>query len=392
MAHTSDINDTKLYNVLGVNKDASCDDIKKAYKRMAMKYHPDKCFDADEKVKNEAIFKEVQEAYSVLSDENKRAMYDRFGSVTDLPEQPSSVDDLLNGMFGNMNMGGGGGFSFVFSGGASHPSTMFGFDNVFQNTHTKRRAQDVVEVKVDINDVYYGKVKNIELEMLDICNICSGLGVQDPSHLLKCMTCQGAGTVQQHVPPFFVQATECPSCHGEGSTVQHNKHCTKCKGGKTIYSKKHFELKLPKGIPQCYEVVLEGKGGYNHQYKMYNDIRFKFLHDIKEPYTLEDNMTVRLKVPITLEEVLVGFNKEVPIYGEHISLNSNHYFDPSKPLMIQGKGVYDMKAETQRDLYIDFDVVYSDNRRLIKYNNVLRKILKVESNQMRKDNSDDLEN
>jgi DnaJ-class molecular chaperone len=161
------------------------------------------------------------------------------------------------------------------------------------------------------------------------------------------MTCQGSGSVQQHIPPFFVQATQCPSCHGEGTTVQHNKHCAKCKGGKTIYSKKHFELKLPRGIPNGYEVILEGKGGYNSQLKSHNDMKFKFLYDVQDPYMLEDNMTVHLRVPITLEELLVGFNKEVSLYSEKITLDSNHYFDPSKPLVIPGKGIYDMKAEKE---------------------------------------------
>jgi DnaJ-class molecular chaperone len=272
-----------------------------------------------------------------------------------------------------MNMGSGQGFSFVFSSG-THPSTMFDFNHVFNNT--KKPAQDLVKVQIDVSDIYYGKIKNVELEILDLCNTCNGLGVEDPTHLLKCMTCQGSGSVQQHIPPFFVQATQCPSCHGEGTKVQHNKHCAKCKGGKTIYSKKHFELKLPKGIPNGYEVILEGKGGYNSQSKSHNDIRFKFVYDIQDPYMLEDNMTVHLKVPITLEELLVGFNKEVSLYSEKLTLDSNHYFDPSKPLIIPGKGIYDMKAETERDLHIHFVVVYSENKRLVKYNDVLRKILR----------------
>lgn len=374
---------TKLYDILGVSETATHDEIKKVYKKLAMRYHPDKCLDAEEKVKNEEKFKEIQEAYSVLSDENKRSMYDKFGTVTDLPEQPSSVDDLLNGLFGAG--GGGGGFSFMFSSGSggfssTHAPPSFDFSNFFQSS--KRKAVDVIEVKVDISDIYYGKNKSIELEMLEVCSSCNGIGVQNPSHLVKCMTCQGNGIIQQQLTPFFVQEIQCPSCHGEGTTVQHNKHCTKCKGGKTIYSKKHFELKLPKGIPNGYEVILEGKGGYNPQFKIHNDIKFKFLHDIKEPYTLEDNMTVHMKVPLTLEELLVGFNKQISLYEEQITLESHHYFDPSKPLVISGKGIYDMKSEVQRDLLIEFFIIYSDNKRLVKYNDVLRKVLKMEINNL----------
>ena len=366
--------DTKLYDILGVKQDATQDDIKKAYRKLAVKYHPDKCFNDEDKKTNEEKFKQLQEAYSVLSDEGKRQMYDRFGTVSDLPQQPSSVDDLLNGLFGGVPVGGCG-FSFVFSGNGMPPRE-FNFDNIFQNT--RKKPQDVVEVKVDINDIYYGKVKNVELEILDVCDQCSGLGVQDPSNLIKCITCQGAGNIHHQVAPFFVQTMQCPSCHGEGTTVQHNKHCAKCKGSKTMYNKKHFELKLPQGMPNLYEVVLEGKGGYNTQLKTHNDIKFKFVYDIREPYTIGEDMTVYVSVPLTLEELLVGFNKDISLYEETLKLESNHYFNPSKPLAISGKGIYDMKAEQQRDLIINFKIHFGENKRLVKYNDVLCKILKAE--------------
>lgn len=361
------------YDALGVSKDASLDEIKKAYRKLAMVLHPDKNHDEEVKKINEEMFKEVQEAYAVLSDNEKREMYDRFGTVTDLPQAPTNVDDFLANLFGGMDMHQG--FSFSFGGGFHQNGNFF---NMF-NGHS-RKQQDIVDVKVDINDIYYGHTKKVELEMLDVCGVCKGLGVEDPSHLLKCLTCQGQGMVTQMVGPMMMQTSQCPSCRGQGSSIQHNKHCHKCKGEKTLYAKKTFELKLPKGLPNLYEILMQDKGGYNIQTKAFNDIKFKFIHNIKEPYQLGDDMTVYYNVKLTLEELLTGFKKEIPLYNESITLESKHYFNPSAPLIIPGKGVYDMAAEKQRDLHIKFDIVYQDNTRLIKYADVLRKVLKAETN------------
>jgi DnaJ-class molecular chaperone len=191
------------------------------------------------------------------------------------------------------------------------------------------------------------------------------------------MSCGGNGNVQQQIGPFFMQSIQCPSCRGQGSTVQHNKHCTKCKGKKVVFNKKLFELKLPKGIPNQYEVVMEGKGAFNLETKKPNDIKFTFIYAINEPYILEENMTVHYKVQIPFEELLGGFRKELLCYKETIVLESDYYFNPNKVLILQGKGIYDMKAEKDRDLHIHFDIVYNDNDRFKRYVDVMRKVLKV---------------
>lgn len=364
------------YETLGISKDASFDDIKKAFRKLAMVLHPDKCHDEETKKVNEDKFKEVQEAYGVLSDKDKRDMYDQFGTVTDLPQAPTNIDDFLAGLFGGVDMRQQS-FSFVFGGGGGFSQQ----ENLFNMFHAPpRKHQDIVEVKVDINDIYYGHTKKVELEMLDVCGVCKGIGVEDPNHLVKCMTCRGQGVINQMVGPMMMQTLPCPSCHGQGSTIQHNKYCPKCKGEKTYYSKKCFELKLPKGLPNLYEIVMQDKGGYNIQSKSFNDIRFKFIHDIKEPYKLGHDMTVFYTLKLPLEELLGGFKKEIPLYNETLNLESKHYFNPSIPLLVQGKGLFDMASEKQRDLHIIFDITYQDNTRLVKYADVLRKVLKVEGN------------
>ena len=374
-----------LYSILDVSKTASQEDIKKAYKKLAIKYHPDKCRNDNEKKENEDKFKEINQAYSILSNPEKRDKYDKFGTVDDTMNMGGgmNMDDILKDMFGGGFSSGGqnGSFSFMFMDGMGNVqqggSGFGGAFPMFHNVQKQMKKMDTIEVQIDINDIYYGQTKKVEFEMLDKCESCNGTGAQDPSHILKCITCQGNGIIQQQVGPFFTQSTICPSCAGEGTTVQHNKHCTKCKGKKTFYNKKVFELKLPKGIPNQYEVVMEGKGAYNQQAKTNNDIRFRFIYNIKEPYQLEENKTVHYHLSITLEELLGGFTKTIEVYKEKIVLSSDHYFNPLKTLVLHDMGVYDMKGEKQRDLHIHFNILYSDNERYKKYADVMKKVLKV---------------
>lgn len=389
---------TDLYSILNVSKKSSLEDIKKAYKKLAIKYHPDKCLNESEKEKNETKFKEINQAYSILSNEDKRKQYDQFGIVDDNTQGSTmggmSMDDILKDIFGAgagfHNNGVNSSFSFMFMDGMGNvqqgssgiPMNMnmninSGFEQVFGQPQKHFKKQDTIEVQIDINDIYYGQTKKVEFEMLDKCNICDGTGAQDPSHILKCMTCNGNGVLHQQVGPFFTQTTICTSCLGQGTTVQHNKQCIKCKGKKTIYSKKSFDLKLPKGIPNNYEVVMEGKGAFNQQAGTNNDIRFIFIYNIQQPYTLDDNKTVHYHTSILLEELLGGFTKHIEIYKDTIVLKSEHYFNPTKTLVMHGMGVYDMKSEIQRDLHIHFNVIYTDNDRYKKYTDVIKRILKV---------------
>lgn len=385
-----------LYSTLNVSKTSSPEDIKKAYKKLAIKYHPDKCLNENDKDTNEAKFKEINQAYSILSNPEKRKNYDQFGTIDNNVQDPNmSMDDILKDIFGGgQNTGLNSSFSFMFmdgmgnvqQGGSGFPMNNE-FHKMFGQPQRPLKKQDTIEVQIDINDIFYGQTKKVEFEVLDKCDACDGKGAQDPSHILKCMTCQGNGMVHQQIGPFFTQTVTCPSCAGQGTTVQHNKHCSKCKGKKTFYNKKVFELKLPKGIPNNYEVVMEGKGAYNQQANTNNDIRFRFLYNISEPYILEENKTVHYHTSISLEELLGGFTKQMEVYKENIILKSDYYFNPTKTLVLHGMGVYDMKSEKQRDLHIHFNIIYSDNERYKKYADVMKKVLKVSKDDSSSENT-----
>lgn len=372
---------TELYDTLGVSKNASGDEIKKAFRKKAIECHPDKHAGNKEK---EAEFKKINEAYSVLSDPEKRKIYDTFGKVDDGPggHGPGGVDisDLFNGMFGaGGGPGGPGGFSFMFmndemaGGGPDFMQDFFGASS------RRQKPSDMIEIPVDICDIYYGKVKKVEFEMLDQCNKCEGTGAADPSFVIKCMTCGGKGSMTQQVGPFFAQSVRCGSCGGTGTTIKNNKICQCCKGKKTVYSKRAFELKMPKGIPDGHETRMEGKGAFDERLGFNKDMIFKFRRDIKTPYSVDGDGNVTLTVPITLEELLIGFEKKIHVYNEAYVIKSDHYFNPDNPIRLDGMGIYNNRKNRQMDLIIKFAVQYSDSERLVKYNDVLRKVIKKES-------------
>lgn len=386
------VSKSELYERLKVSKTASTDEIKKAFKKLAIQYHPDKCIDHDDKKQKEEMFKQINEAYSILSDPDKRARYDQFGEINE-SVGGMNMDDILKDIFGGANFSQfgdnmGGGFSFVFMDGGKgngaktmhHSGLPPEFEAMFGGGINHGRMMnkvDTIHVSIDINDIYYGETKKVEFEILEKCEDCNGSGAQDPSHILKCMTCNGNGTIHQQMGPFFTQTIPCQSCMGQGTTVQHNKFCTKCKGNKVMFNKKLFELKLPKGIPNNYEVLMEGKGAYNKETKQNNDIRFRFVYKIQEPYKIDKDMNVHYVIDVSLEELLAGFSKDIKVYRENIKLINDYYFNPNKQLIIHNYGLYDMRAEKHRDLIIHFNIIFTDNDRLKKYSDVLKKVLKV---------------
>lgn len=370
--------DGELYNVLGVDRNASPDDIKKAFRRKAIQCHPDK--HPGDKTKEEE-FKRINEAYMVLSDIEKRKRYDLFGEVDDMPQGggPNMADlsDLFAGMFG----GGGGPGSFFSFGGNMGDANIFEHMFGAGGGHGASRPADVIDIPVDICDLYYGRTRKVEFELLELCGKCNGTGASDPSAIIKCMTCDGRGNVMQQIGPFMMQSSRCPNCGGKGTTVRNNKICHGCKGQRTLFSKRMFELKIPPGIPNMYDIRMDGKGSYDERIKCAKDIVFRFKYDIKAPYEILKNDNVQITLPLTIEDVLAGFSKKVKIYNEEFDVFSEAYFNPQKPFIIPGLGLPSIEDPKKHgDLIIKFTVDFSDNDKLKKHNPLLRKMLRRDLN------------
>lgn len=249
----------------------------------------------------------------------------------------------------------------------------------FGQSAKRQKPSDMIEIPVDICDVFYGKSKKVEFEMLDQCSKCDGTGAADPSFVIKCMTCGGKGSMTQQIGPFFAQSVRCGSCAGTGTTIKNNKICQCCKGKKTVYSKRAFELKIPKGIPDGHETRMDSKGAFDERLGCNKDMIFKFKREIKPPYSVDNDGNVTLTVPITLDELLIGFEKKLQIYNETHVLKSEHYFNPDNVIKLDGMGIFSIKKNRPMDLNIRFVVQYSDSDRLVKYNDVLRKVIKKET-------------
>jgi molecular chaperone DnaJ len=356
------MSDTRLYDELGIDKSADTDAIKKAYKAMAMKYHPDKVGGGDsEKAAAEEKFKKVSEAYAVLSDSGKRANYDATGSV-DEGSMPD-INDLISKMFGGGGggFGGFGGFGDMFGGGGRGESP----------THC-----DILHCDITLDEVYNGVTKKIEYDVTSLCTNCDGRGAVDPADIIKCLTCKGRGVFAQQMGPMIFQST-CPACGGQCSTIRTNKACNGCKGNKYATYKKSIKIDLMPGMPDKYEYKVSGKGNYNRETKKNNDLIVVFSHVQKQNIKVDSTKgNITYDMTITIDDLLCGFKKNINIYGSPIEIFSDGYFNPTKPAVFKEKGMPIYKKNNKGDLKIKFTITYSDDEKINKYQDVFFKIFK----------------
>jgi molecular chaperone DnaJ len=248
------------YEVLGLQKGASADDIKGAYRKAALKWHPDRWVsgtDAEKKTAEEK-FKEASEAYSVLSDPDKRAKYDQFGfagvdgaGAQDWSQGFGNLNDILNNLFGGAFGGAFGGFS-GFEG--------FGFGGQ-QGPRTQRGRDIRTRVKVTLEEIANGCEKEVTIERNRPCPDCDGRGTKHASDLKSCPTCKGTGTIQTVTNTLFGRAlntSTCPHCQGTGKVVSNP--CGRCKGTGLVRQKETVKVRIPAGVENGMQLTLRGEG------------------------------------------------------------------------------------------------------------------------------------
>ncbi len=341
------MNKRDYYEVLGVSKTASQDEIKSAFRRLAKKYHPDvsKEENAGEK------FKEVQEAYSVLSDEEKRRQYDQFGHAA-----------FQGGGAGGGNpFGGFGGFGgFDFSGDGyedifDNIFSGFGFGGRSSSKSKARRGNDtLVKMKLSFEEAVYGCKKDIDVTMMDTCQECDGKGGFGEE---TCDSCHGSGTVtseQRTILGSFLTKTTCPKCGGRGKTFK--KTCSSCSGTGRVRAKKTIEVSVPSGVASGMRRRISGKGEAGANGGPSGDLYIEFEVKDHEFYVREED-DIYLEVPLTLTEALLGCKKEIPTLHGNLKLTVDPGCENGKTERIKGKGINSEVSRKKGDMYVVYKIV-----------------------------------
>lgn len=335
------------YDVLGVDKSASDAEIKSAFRKLAKKYHPDlnKEPDAAEK------FKEVQEAYEVLGDEQKRKTYDQFGSAAF--EQGAQGGNPY-GQYGGFNTSG---FGFEDINLDDILSNMFGSGFGFGGGKKKNRPQKgddlLYRMNISFKEAVFGCKKDISLDLTEECEECHGKGGFNPK---TCSTCNGSGKVRKQQASLFgafLSETTCPDCNGRGETFE--RRCTDCKGRGYVTRRKTITVTIPEGVDTGSRVRIKGKGEAGINGGENGDIYVEFIVKEDELFTREGN-DLFMTLPINIAEASLGCEKEVPTLDGTIILTIPGLSQTNDKLRIKGRGVPYSNSK-RGDLYIVLDVV-----------------------------------
>ena len=334
------MNKRDYYEVLGVAKDASSDEIKRAFRKLAKKYHPDVSKEPDAAEK----FKEAQEAYAVLSDETKRSQYDQYGHAAfDQMNGGAGFDfsdfdfsDIFDGLFGS-SFGGFGGFGRRQS-----------------NNGARDGADKLMRINLSFEDAVFGTKKKINIDVNSECRSCHGKGGRGEK---TCSTCHGKGVVTQQqrtILGAFMTQTTCPDCNGKGRVF--DKTCADCHGKGFVRENKNVDVKIPAGVDNGSRLRLAGKGDAGINGGADGDLYLEFA--VKEhPIFIRDDYDIYLEVPITITDAVLGCKKEIPtLYGD-VKLNIPAGSQSGDKLRIKDRGVTHINSSTKGDMYIILKVV-----------------------------------
>ena len=325
-----------LYQTLGIEKNSSDADIKKAYRKLAMKYHPDR--NPDDSAA-EQKFKSIQKAYAVLSDKQKRAAYDQFGHAGVNPQGGMgggfNTGDAFNDIFGDV-------FGDIFGGGRGQA----------RRSSAQRGSDLRYQVNLTLEQAVFGDKINVEIPSYNQCYSCTGSGAKEGTSATRCIKCDGRGAVRVQQVFFTLQQT-CPECRGSGETIKDP--CTICSGSGRKRTNRTIAIKIPAGVDNADRIRLSGdgeagiKGGPSGD--LYVDVTIK-KHDIFER---EGNHLI-CTIPISFGKAVLGGTVEVPTIDGAVNLSIPSETQSGKTFRLKGKGIKSYRENFFGDLYCTVQV------------------------------------
>lgn len=325
------------YDVLGVSRGASADEIKKSYRALARKWHPDVNREdgADER------FKEINEAYETLSDPERRARFDQFGHAAN-----SMGGDPFGGGFG-----GGSPFGDIFD-------SFFGSSNGGQRRPAVQRGQDLeVTVRLSFEEAVFGAGKTVELTRLETCEVCSGKRQRDGADPPRCPTCNGTGEqrqVQQTILGQFMTSAPCRTCHGEG--VQITDPCPNCKGRGRVTRARSIAVDIPAGIDESATLRMSGQGEAGPAGGVPGNLYVKVRIAPHELFTRQ-NKTIHLQIGINVAQAALGDEIDIDTVDGAVSLRIPSGTQSGQQFRLRGRGVPDMRGGDRGDQIVTVQVM-----------------------------------
>lgn len=333
-----------FYEVLGLSKGASKDEIKSSYRKLAKKYHPD----INKEPGAEEKFKEVQEAYDVLYDDKKRQMYDQFGMAAF--EQGASTggngNPFQNGGFSSQGFGDvdlGDIFSSFFGGGSRQRKQSFG----------PQRGDDTLQrIRIPFMDAILGKKVLVPVEYDEKCSKCGGTGAKSPEFIKTCSHCGGKGYIRTQQRTLFgvMEGQQvCPTCGGTGKII--SEKCPECGGKGHKHIKRDMEVNIPAGINAGQQIVVRGKGEVGKNGGENGDLYLEIVI-IPHAFFKRDGNDIHLNVPISFIDAILGKKIDVPtVYGT-VETTIPAGTQPNQIIRLKGRGIKDMRRGTPGDEYI----------------------------------------
>ncbi len=337
------------YEILGVSRDAELATIKKAYRKLAIQYHPDK---NPGDTKAEEQFKEAAEAYEVLSDENKRARYDRFGHAgvggagAGGFSGGMTMEDIFQ-QFGDIFGEGGSPFETFFRGAGGRTRT---------RGRGQRGSNLRIKVSLTLEEIASGVTKKIKVKKQMPCEVCDGSGAKDSSSVETCSTCRGAGYVRQVKNTFLGQmqtTVTCPSCNGSGQTIKAN--CANCKGEGRVYGEETIEIEIPAGVEEGMQLSLRGRGNAGMQGGPAGDLLIN-IEEKPHEFLQRDGMNLVHELYLNFADAALGTSVEVPTIDGMVKIKIPNGTQSGKIFRLKGKGLPSVQSYGRGDQLIHVNV------------------------------------